>query len=63
MEIERLSAATKAQISTIEARARKQILDYVAKLALNRVIQKLEGQLDLAVQKQIIERNISKLVE
>jgi F-type H+-transporting ATPase subunit b len=63
MEIERLSAATKAQISTIEARARKQILDYVAKLALNRVVQKLEGQLDLAVQKQIIERNISKLVE
>jgi F-type H+-transporting ATPase subunit b len=62
-EIERLTATAKAQIGTIEARVRKQISDYVATLALQRITMQLEGKLNSSVQQQIIDRNISKLAE
>ena len=60
-EIERLTATAKAQIGTIEARVRKQISDYVATLALQRITMQLEGKLNSSLQQQIIDRNISKL--
>jgi|TARA_B100000768_G_scaffold177387_1_gene191517 F-type H+-transporting ATPase subunit b len=60
-EIERLTATAKAQIGTIEARVRKQIADYVATLALQRITAQLEGKLNAGLQQQIIDRNISKL--
>ena len=62
-EIERLTANAKAQITTIEARVRKQIADYVATLALQRITVQLEGKLNSSLQQQIIDRNISKLAE
>jgi F-type H+-transporting ATPase subunit b len=62
-EIERLTAAAKSQIGTIEARVRKQISDYVAALALKRITAQLEGKLSSSLQQQIIDRNISKLAE
>ena len=62
-EIERLTATAKAQIGTIEARVRKQISDYVATLALQRIKMQLEGKLNSSLQQQIINRNISKLAE
>ena len=62
-EIERLTATAKAQIGTIEARVRKQISDYVATLALQRITMQLEGKLNTSLQQQIIDRNISKLAE
>ena len=60
-EIERLTAAAKSQITTIESRVRKQISDYVATLALQRITMQLEGKLNSSLQQQIINRNISKL--
>ena len=60
-EIERLTAAAKGQISTIESRVRKQISDYVVALALKRITMQLEGKLNSSLQQQIIDRNISKL--
>ena len=43
-EIERfLTANAKTQITTIESRVRKQISDYVATLALQRITMQLEG--------------------
>jgi F-type H+-transporting ATPase subunit b len=60
-EIERLTAAAKGQISTIESRVRKQISDYVVTLALKRITMQLEGKLNSGLQEQIIDRNISKL--
>jgi F-type H+-transporting ATPase subunit b len=62
-EIERLTATAKVQIGTIEARVRKQISDYVATLALQRITMQLEGKLNSSLQQQIIDRNISKLAE
>merc|ERR1711943_29034 len=62
-EIERLTAAAKLQIGTIENRVRKQISDYVATLALQRITMQLEGKITSSLQKQIIDRNISKLAE
>jgi len=62
-EIERLTATAKAQIGTIESRVRKQISDYVATLALQRITMQLEGKLNASAQQQIINRNISKLAE
>jgi len=61
VEIERLTSSAKSQISTIEAKVRKQISDYVVALALKRVTLQLEGKLDSNLQQQIIDRNISKL--
>jgi F0F1-type ATP synthase membrane subunit b/b' len=61
VEIERLTSAAKSQIGTIEARVRKQISDYVATLALQRITMQLEGKLTSSLQQQIIDRNISKL--
>ena len=60
-EIERLTASAKAQIGTIEAKVRKQISDYVATLALQRVTLQLEGNIGSNLQQQIIDTNISKL--
>jgi F-type H+-transporting ATPase subunit b len=60
-EIERLTATAKTQITTIESRVRKQISDYVATLALQRITMQLEGKLNSSLQQQIIDRNISKL--
>mgnify|MGYP001016370680 CR=1 FL=1 len=60
-EIERLTSTAKAQIGTIEARVRKQISDYVATLALQRITMQLEGKLNSSLQQQIIDRNISHL--
>jgi F-type H+-transporting ATPase subunit b len=60
-EIERLTANAKSQINTIEARVRKQISEYVAALALQRITMQLEGKLNSSLQQQIIDRNISKL--
>ena len=62
-EIERLTSSAKAQIVTIEARVRKQISDYVATLALQRITMQLEGKLTSSLQQQIIDRNISKLAD
>lgn len=62
-EIERLTSSAKAQIGTIESRVRKQISDYVVSLALQRITTQLEGKLNSSLQQQIIDRNISKLVE
>jgi len=62
-EIERLTATAKAQIGTIEARVRRQIADYVATLALQRITMQLEGKLNKGLQQQIIDRNISKLAK
>ena len=62
-EIERLTSTAKSQIGTIEAKVRKQISDYVASLALSRITAQLEGKLNSSLQQQIIDRNISKLVE
>jgi F-type H+-transporting ATPase subunit b len=62
-EIERLTSSAKAQIGTIEARVRKQISDYVATLALQRITMQLEGKLNSSLQQQIIDRNISKLAD
>ena len=62
-EIERLTATAKAQITTIESRVRKQISDYVVTLALQRITMQLEGKLTSKLQKQIIDRNISKLAD
>jgi F0F1-type ATP synthase membrane subunit b/b' len=62
-EIERLTSTAKAQISTIEARVRKQISDYVATLALQRITMQLEGKLTSKLQQQIIDKNISKLAD
>ena len=61
LEIERLTANAKTQINTIESRVRKQISDYVATLALQRITMQLEGKLNSSLQQQIIDRNISKL--
>lgn len=61
LEIERLTAAAKSQIITIEAKVRKQISDYVVTLALKRVTLQLEDKIDSNLQEQIINRNISKL--
>jgi len=60
-EIERLTAAAKSQIGTVEARVRKQISDYVVALALKRITMQLEGKLNPNLQQQIIDRNITKL--
>mgnify|MGYP001294399600 CR=1 FL=1 len=60
-EIERLTASAKSQVTTIEAKVRKQISDYVVTLALQRVTLQLEGKLNSNLQQQIIDRNISKL--
>jgi len=62
-EIVRLTDTAKSQISTIEARVRKQISDYVVTLALKRVTTQLEGKLNSSLQQQIIDRNISKLAD
>ena len=62
-EIERLTATAKMQIGTIESRVRKQISDYVATLALQRITMQLEGKLNKGLQQQIIDRNISKLAK
>jgi F0F1-type ATP synthase membrane subunit b/b' len=62
-EIERLTVSAKSQIGTIEAKIRKQISDYVVTLALQRVNAQLEGSLGSNIQKQIIDRNISKLAD
>jgi len=62
-EIERLTATAKAQIGTIEARVRKQISDYVATLALQRITAQLEGKLNSSLQQKIIDRNISKAAQ
>ena len=62
-EIERLTVNAKSQINTIESRVRKQISDYVATLALQRITMQLEGKLNSSLQQQIIDRNISKLAE
>jgi F-type H+-transporting ATPase subunit b len=62
-EIERLTLTAKLQISTIEARVRKQISDYVATLALQRVTMRLEGKLNSSLLQQIIDRNISNLAD
>ena len=62
-EIERLTSSAKMQINTIEARVRKQISDYVATLALQRITMQLEGKLNKGLQQQIIDRNISKLAK
>jgi F-type H+-transporting ATPase subunit b len=62
-EIERLTSTAKAQITTIEARVRKQISDYVVTLALQRITMQLEGKLNSSLQQQIIDRNISKLTD
>ena len=62
-EIERLTSTAKSQIGTIEAKVRKQISDYVVSLALSRITAQLEGKLNSSLQQQIIDRNISKLVE
>lgn len=60
-EIERLTSSAKAQITTIEAKVRKQISDYVVTLALKRVTVQLEEKMNSNLQQQIIDRNISKL--
>jgi len=60
-EIERLTSTAKAQIGTIEARVRKQISDYVATLAVQRITLQLEGKLTSSLQQQIIDKTISKL--
>merc|ERR1711879_757961 len=62
-EIERLTVSAKSQIGTIETKIRKQISDYVVTLALQRVNAQLEGNLGSNIQKQIIDRNISKLAD
>jgi F-type H+-transporting ATPase subunit b len=62
-EIERLTANAKTQIATIEVKVRKQISDYVATLALQRITMQLEGKLNSSLQQQIIGKNISKLAE
>jgi len=62
-EIERLTTLAKDQIGTIEGRVRKQISDYVVKLALKRITTQLEGKLTSSLQQQIIDRNISKLAK
>jgi len=62
-EIERLTSTAKSQITTIEARVRKQISDYVVTLALKRITMQLEGKLNSNLQQQIINRNISTLAE
>ena len=62
-EIERLTAAAKSQVRTIEARVRKQISDYVVTLAINRITTQLEGKLNSGLQQKIIDRNISKLAK
>lgn len=61
VEIERLTAAAKSQVTTIEAKVKKQISDYVIALALQRVTLQLEGKISSTLQQQIIDRNISKL--
>jgi F-type H+-transporting ATPase subunit b len=43
-EIERLTTSAKSQITSIEAKVRKQISDYVIALALKRVTMQLEGK-------------------
>jgi F0F1-type ATP synthase membrane subunit b/b' len=60
-EIERLTASAKSQITSVEAKVRKQISDYVIALALKRVTMQLEGKLNANLQQQIIDSNISKL--
>jgi F-type H+-transporting ATPase subunit b len=60
-KVERLTSSAKSQITTIEAKVRKQISDYVVALALKRVTLQLEGKLNSNLQQQIIDRNISKL--
>ena len=60
-EIERLTASAKGQIGTIEKKIRKEISEYVVTLALQRVTLQLGGKLDVNLQQQIIDKNISKL--
>jgi F-type H+-transporting ATPase subunit b len=60
-EIERLTSSAKSQITSIEAKVRKQISDYVVALALKRVTLQLEGKLTAKLQQQIIDKNISIL--
>ena len=60
-EIERLTTSAKSQITSIEAKVRKQISDYVIALALKRVTMQLEGKINASLQQQIIDSNISKL--
>lgn len=60
-ETERLQSSIQSQVKTIEARVRKQVLDYAVNLALERVTLQLEGELPSSVQQSIIDKNISKL--
>jgi len=59
-KIERLTATTKTQIATIEARVRKKIYNYVATLALQRITMQLEGKLNLSLQQQLIDRELDE---
>ena len=61
LEIERLTASAKTQITTVEAKVKKQISDYVVTLALKRVTLQLETKLNNNIQQKIINRNISQL--
>jgi F-type H+-transporting ATPase subunit b len=61
IEIERLTATSKSQINTIEARVRKLISEYVVTLAIKRVTLQLQGKLSSNSQQQILDRSISKL--
>jgi F0F1-type ATP synthase membrane subunit b/b' len=56
-ETKRLTVLTKGQIRTMENRIRKEISEYVVILALQRV----NLQLGVHLQQQIIDKNISKL--
>jgi F0F1-type ATP synthase membrane subunit b/b' len=59
VELNLLTVNSKLQITTMESRVRKQILDYVVAQALQRTTRQLEGKLSHAVQLSILERNIS----
>jgi F-type H+-transporting ATPase subunit b len=63
LEIARLTSSAKSQVGTIEAKVRKQISDYVVALALKRVTLQLESSLSTNLQQQIIDTNISKLID
>ena len=59
VELNLLTVNSKLQITTMESRVRKQILDYVVAQALQRTTRQLEGKLSHAVQLSILKRNIS----
>nr|YP_009488776.1 ATP synthase subunit b [Grateloupia filicina]AWD77353.1 ATP synthase subunit b [Grateloupia filicina]BCB15073.1 ATP synthase subunit b [Grateloupia asiatica] len=62
-DIERLTIASKASISTAESQVRQQIQQQITALAISKVTLQLQNQVTSAMQATIIDSNIAQLGE